>query len=500
MEFIFNFIQDFILTFFMLLFYQKSILLPMKRVVVNVIFAFSFAICAALAGDYFSGVLRIISGIFILGSLLFISKMKLNWTALILVFLLVYFIELIVSLVIATLLYMIGFHNEIIILYICLLLGRLLGYFISYKAIKLKNGIPAVFDSEFSVFILIFSGLLFSLMFLADIIGEITKIIDLYANTATDLVLFYVTWLGVGLVALALLKLVQYLSKKQLEKIALADELSEKEEEFNHKADELMQDIKNLSKNQHKYRSVVNSVQLTYDDIVDEIEGLKKYGGEVKQIDALRKRVNVLNNSAMEISEEFVVDDLDVEIGSLNFAFEFLLLESFIRLKFQECSRDGVRFNVVNNSTLWSELSVSDVQLTKLMGNLVGNAMKEVAKLGDGYKSVNVVFSDTCMSDVGDMFFRIEIFDNAAHFPVEILARLGERGNSTNGTGDGYAEVFEFLEMSGASWMLSESRCDDLDSKVISVTFDGMGRIGVKSQYRRDELSVALVGSRVEVL
>ena len=92
--------------------------------------------------------------------------------------------------------------------------------------------------------------------------------------------------------------------------------------------------------------------------------------------------------------------------------------------------------------------------------------------------------------------FTVGVFDNAHEFPIPILAKLGERGNSTNYSGNGYAEIFEFLAESGASLVIIEQLADNIPAKTVQVMFDGREDVVIRTAYRFEELKTALDGTR----
>jgi len=73
------------------------------------------------------------------------------------------------------------------------------------------------------------------------------------------------------------------------------------------------------------------------------------------------------------------------------------------------------------------------------------------------------------------------------------------RNNSTNGTGHGYAEVFDFLAETGASLLIIEQIQSGNPKKIIRVAFDFQERIVIRTSYRYAILKEALRDTRIEV-
>ena len=119
----------------------------------------------------------------------------------------------------------------------------------------------------------------------------------------------------------------------------------------------------------------------------------------------------------------------------------------------------------------------------------------ELDKTTGRWKSIIVTFSED------QEVFKLEVYDAAHEFPLEILSKLGERGNSTNGTGNGYPEIFEFLAETKASFIIEEKLAGDRKpTKTIHVIFDNQSRIAIKSEYRSDELKTALKDTEIQVI
>ena len=100
-----------------------------------------------------------------------------------------------------------------------------------------------------------------------------------------------------------------------------------------------------------------------------------------------------------------------------------------------------------------------------------------------------------------DGVYEISILDNAPAFPPHVLANLGRRGVSTNGTGNGFANTLESLALFSASLIVRENAPEDQChyNKRITIRFDGRAAFQIES-YRAEEIKVLAAGGLAEIV
>ena len=201
-----------------------------------------------------------------------------------------------------------------------------------------------------------------------------------------------------------------------------------------------------------------------------------------------------LKKSLLDVNEEVaVMSDLSI-IESLLIPKTYDGLSALLCSYLGESRNFGVKFYVKNDVIDWEVIEIADAELYPLVGNLINNALKELKKIRSSKKAINVSFSND------NRTFCVTVQDNAGEFPIEILKKLGERGNSTNNTGDGYPEIFKALSKYDASYNLSEYTLNGEKRKFISVTFDGLSHRTISSNYRFNELEKKLAMTAWEVI
>ncbi|MCI9217581.1 MAG: hypothetical protein HFG95_11015 [Dorea sp.] len=113
--------------------------------------------------------------------------------------------------------------------------------------------------------------------------------------------------------------------------------------------------------------------------------------------------------------------------------------------------------------------------LMQIIGDLYRNAFKTVTK---GKVNGRILI---CFGYNAEGYYEISIYDNGEPFASHILKHLGERGNTTGGTGHGIADVFEALHKSRGSFILDQNLPGgNVFTKGIYIVFDRKGEVKVR--------------------
>lgn len=265
-----------------------------------------------------------------------------------------------------------------------------------------------------------------------------------------------------------------------------------KEEQQQIKA--LRQEIRTLTSLNHKYRHIIPVLAISHQSILGEIEHI--IGADTKtQLQRLSNHVKIVKELTSDIGEEFLDDEIKITVDELDIPENWFEVAALLEMLMNEGKKKGVKVLVYNHVSSWEILTVKRMDLSCLLGNIVDNAIKESQKRVDNeIKIVVITFKEV------EGFFTLEVVDNAAEFPIHILQKLGEKGNSTNDTGDGYFEVFEVLARTKATLMINESQTPRIPLKKISVTFDGLNLALIESSYRKELLESHLNSSKIKPL
>ncbi|MFA9379056.1 MAG: hypothetical protein ACERKZ_20270 [Lachnotalea sp.] len=161
------------------------------------------------------------------------------------------------------------------------------------------------------------------------------------------------------------------------------------------------------------------------------------------------------------------------------------ILDEQIQLYGKEAASKGINFDVfvsMSMSDALKERDILQIDFLQLIGNLMRNAFRAIEKKEN--KIGNILLVMGCVNKI----LEIEIFDDGVQFPIHILNEFGKRGNTEGGTGQGLAEIIEFLGRYKATYKLTEY--DDLTgfSKGISILWNQKNGRLIES-YRSGQIS-----------
>jgi len=146
-----------------------------------------------------------------------------------------------------------------------------------------------------------------------------------------------------------------------------------------------------------------------------------------------------------------------------------LTLDAFFIEQKRKYAYSNISFQVIVYTDLnyLKDKNINIMSISRMVVNNFSNAAKELKKTAVKNGKILVSF------DLRDADYMISFFDNAHEFEPEVLARLGVRGNSTNGTGYGWEDTFELLRECGASLEIKEFEpYGEEFTKRISIIFD----------------------------
>lgn len=266
-----------------------------------------------------------------------------------------------------------------------------------------------------------------------------------------------------------------YAVKKYHEKRAL-------EKTVNHQL-KVIDDLTSLT---HSYKNGVKLMAylLKELDLQIESDGKVTGGGYLQDLSSL---VESFESLTTNLNQEFVYEELQKYVSILDFPKEWWSLQLTLAGFMLQGHKSGILLEIKNEYKDWGSLKVSQFDVSKIVENLMSNAIKELSSADMIGKMALVVFYQ---NDAG--YFTFEIVDNAHEFSIDVLKRLGKRKNSTHGSGDGYAEIFELLNKLGASFLIEESNVMGYFHKKINIIFDDRRKKKIQSSYRNQNLYEAL--------
>ena len=179
---------------------------------------------------------------------------------------------------------------------------------------------------------------------------------------------------------------------------------------------------------------------------------------------------------------EEVCHDYGKELGGVEMSAELFettgidLVNLLLRTKIIECGEQDIELDVFVSTQIdkdMKRLDVSDGEITRLLGDLLRNAIHAVEDLSN-----KMILLLIARDENGCVLIRI--YDSGIPFPDHILERFGERGNTTWGTGNGLADLMETVNRVQASIEINtEMAPEDVFTKEISICFDGKGNVNI---------------------
>jgi len=459
---------------FIFLSYRKIISVKSKNFFFAVGLALIFAVYMVFAHTCIREPIRIIIGVLILGCLLWGRVRSVNLAALVLAFLWGYSAWIISAGISAMLLGVLLNMTQNKIYWNAVLFIQAATYLLCYKSIRLKRGLPSI--DEFEV-----KGIIFA------ITGIVLAFFGTYHVTRHQLYeynrsLFHAAFASLIIVALTGVFLITLFSKRYHER---------KEGEMYRLA--LEKDNSELSAKHHRFRAIAKSTSGLHLALINEVKTATNHDS-IEKLPAVCRYLDIAKQVGVEFSEELILADFVKEVRGFILPEDWLLLKASVAAVIQACEHRGFSIFAHNAATTWEQIKTPKIKLVRLVDNLTSNAMKELEKTATDDKALQIYFFND-----GDGVFTIEITDTAHEFPVQILANLGKRSNSTNGTGNGYAEVFEFLAETGASLRITERVEAGNPKKTIRVAFDDKERVVIRTEHRYEILRKELGDSRVEL-
>lgn len=384
---------------------------------------------------------------------------------------------------------------------IVLLPFEVMVFTILYRRIKVEKIRDAISEKEIKAIIYISTLVIWIIYGLAQTLGMLNDDIS-RAITITLIIILIPS--GLVSIFFILYSVKKYHDRKKLEeKIVSREQLfsnlevqvgkvEEKRNQLEKEKVLLQTTVDELISEKHYYKTVMLANDLTLMKFDDELNRVLR-GKNVQGLNSLTRVFSSFKNFSTELGTDFSLQELQTDIKEINTPEEWGSLRLILGRFVYEARENNIHLSVENDVTNFHEIEMSEVTFVRLIGNLISNALKELKKTLTKNKYVRVKL------EYNDGVFIVEVIDNAYEFSLKVLRRLGERKNSTNGTGDGYWEIFEILNGYNASFKIDELMIRGFPYKRIRIIFDGFGRKHISSTYRKDLLLVELEASILEV-
>lgn len=279
-------------------------------------------------------------------------------------------------------------------------------------------------------------------------------------------------------------------SRLEQEQTTIQAQLAELDDVY----ESLKDDFGKVTSNYHNYKYSLPVLLSMQQKLLDELDQFAMYSNAEKS-KWIREYAKQFNELSFDVSHDFIDDQVKTEVASIDLPASRLQLVTLIEKLMTTAQRQEVYLHVENQIQKFEDVDIPDIVLLRLISNIVDNAIKETCKIPKEKRGeVRLIFKEI------DGYFAFEVNDYANEFDLSVLQKLGARKNSTNGTGDGYAEIMATLQQAQASLIIKEWQKRNRIGKTITVVFDGFEMRLLDSNYRQEVLQTALVDSLLEVL
>lgn len=150
------------------------------------------------------------------------------------------------------------------------------------------------------------------------------------------------------------------------------------------------------------------------------------------------------------------------------------LVNVMLQKQMMRCADLNISFDVMIPAPIdgyLQNIGISVTEFMRMLNDLLKNAVKAILSSENEHRELLLI-----MGDAGADCFEIRLYDSGVPFPPVILAHMGERGNTTDGTGNELADTIETLGHYHASFAIEPIEPGtDIYTKCVHIAFDGRG-------------------------
>ena len=150
------------------------------------------------------------------------------------------------------------------------------------------------------------------------------------------------------------------------------------------------------------------------------------------------------------------------------------LVNVMLQKQMMRCADLNISFDVMIPAPIdgyIQNIGISVTEFMRMLNDLLKNAVKAILSSENEHRELLLI-----MGDAGADCFEIRLYDSGVPFPPVILEHMGERGNTTDGTGNGLADTIETLGHYHASFAIEPIEPGtDIYTKCVHIAFDGRG-------------------------
>ncbi len=218
----------------------------------------------------------------------------------------------------------------------------------------------------------------------------------------------------------------------------------------------LWEDNDRMSKRLHKSKELIPALNSALNHL--------KIDSDSTALDGILEEIHQLCQEQLGESRQWDMQEKSFPSTGIH------ILDEQIQLYGKEAAEKSINFDVFVGAPLpeiFKERHIKELDFLRLIGDLVRNAFRAIEKSEKAKGNILLVIG--CIDDI----FQVDIYDDGAPFPLFILNEFGKRGNTQGGTGNGIADMLDFLEQHKATYQLTEYGEGATFSKGISIIWNG---------------------------
>lgn len=220
--------------------------------------------------------------------------------------------------------------------------------------------------------------------------------------------------------------------------------------------------IRDLTAYTHRTREVLPTVAR----MLAKIEVLPEYSEKTRKILTELKEICEADTEKTEREAALIMTFATTENNALD--------EQLLRYQ-EEAAEEGFHLDIIVRGPVTGILEAENMgmfELLQTVGDLYRNARHAIQE-NSGAGRILICFG---YNEEGD--YEIAVYDNGKAFPEYVLSRLGVRGTTEDGTGNGLADILENLKKSRASFVLRQKTpAHSVFTKGVCIVFDGKGEV-----------------------
>lgn len=217
----------------------------------------------------------------------------------------------------------------------------------------------------------------------------------------------------------------------------------------------LLEDNNRMSKRLHKSKELIPALNSALTQL--------KTNNNSSEFSGILEEIHQLCKEQLDESEQWDMQEKIFPPTGIH------ILDEQIQLYGIEAAKKGINLDVfigVQLPETLKERQIKELDFLRLIGDLMRNAFRAIEKAEK--ENGNILLVMGCVGDI----FQVDIYDDGVPFPLFILNEFGKRGNTQGGTGNGIADMMDFMERHQATYQLTEYEESATFSKGISIIWN----------------------------